>query len=148
MTREGDQEMEPNHGRIVVGVDGSPESLGGLRWAVQQAALTGSHIEAIFGWQEPQHYRLTSAGETENWREIAAPILGEAIRSLGAPETARITEKVARGHPAQILIVASARADLLVVGWRGQGGFVGMLLGSVSRYVIAHATCPVLVHRP
>ncbi|MGI9157173.1 MAG: universal stress protein [Marmoricola sp.] len=46
-----------------------------------------------------------------------------------------------------MLIDAAAGADLLVVGSRGHGGFVGMLLGSVSEHVAAHALCPVLVVR-
>ena len=41
----------------------------------------------------------------------------------------------------------SQGADLLVVGSRGHGGLAGMLLGSVSEHVIAHANCPVVVIR-
>ncbi len=39
-------------------------------------------------------------------------------------------------------------ADLLVVGSRGHGGLTGMLLGSVSKYCVTHAKCPVIVFRP
>jgi len=52
---------------------------------------------------------------------------------------------VVRAHPAQALLDAAAGADLLVVGCRGHGGFTGMLLGSTSQHVVAHAPCPVLV---
>ena len=50
-------------------------------------------------------------------------------------------------HPAGALMGAAEGADVLVVGSRGRGRFTGMLLGSVSRHVAAHAACPVVVHR-
>ena len=56
--------------------------------------------------------------------------------------------RLVEGHPAGILIEASAQADLLVVGSRGHGGFVGALLGSVSHRCVAHALCPVVVVPP
>jgi nucleotide-binding universal stress UspA family protein len=55
--------------------------------------------------------------------------------------------RVVRGHPAPILVEASKGAELLVVGSRGHGEFVGMVIGSVSEYCAEHAHCPVLVHR-
>ena len=58
-----------------------------------------------------------------------------------------ISFRVVQGHPAPILVEASKGADLLVVGSRGHGEFVGMLIGSVSEYCAADAQCPVLVHR-
>ena len=58
-----------------------------------------------------------------------------------------IDPRVVSGHPAPILVEASKGADLLVVGSRGHGEFVGMLIGSVSEYCATNAHCPVLVHR-
>jgi len=66
---------------------------------------------------------------------------------LGTDPSLRVEQEVVEGHPAQQLVVASEGADLVVVGSRGHGGFVGMLLGSVSQHVSAHAACPVLVVR-
>jgi nucleotide-binding universal stress UspA family protein len=54
---------------------------------------------------------------------------------------------VVQGHPAQVLLDASAGAELLVIGSRGHGGFVGAMLGSVGQHCVHHATCPVVIIR-
>ncbi len=54
---------------------------------------------------------------------------------------------VVEGAPAKVLIDHSADADLLVVGSRGHGGFAGMVLGSVSQHLAAHANCPIVIVR-
>ena len=57
-------------------------------------------------------------------------------------------QRVVEGHPAQVLIDAADGATLLVVGRRGHGGVVGLLLGSVARACTEHAPCPVVVVPP
>ena len=59
-----------------------------------------------------------------------------------------ITDAQLCEHPAGALINAATTADLVVVGSRGLGGFASAVLGSVSRAVLHHATCPVAVVRP
>jgi nucleotide-binding universal stress UspA family protein len=61
-----------------------------------------------------------------------------------SPVTA-ITTSVVQGDPARELQQAIGDQDILVVGSRGHGAAVGLLLGSVSQHVVAHARCPVVV---
>jgi nucleotide-binding universal stress UspA family protein len=133
-------------GRIVVGVDGSPAAALALRWALAQAVLTGAAVEAINAWQVPQvpGGRVSMMGG--DFSAISKEILRNAVEAVGAsPES--VTERTVQGHPAQVLVDASDGAELLVVGNRGHGGFTGLLLGSVSGQVLAHARCPTVVVR-
>ena len=134
--------------RIIVGVDGSPASVDTLRWAARQAQLTGGTLEAIISWEYPPQYGSEYVYmEDVNWADLARTTLEAAVTdaAIGDPSTCTLT--VTEGHPAQVLEMASSEADLLVIGSRGRGGFTGLLLGSVSEHVIAHADCPVVVIR-
>lgn len=133
-------------GRIIVGVDGSPSSEEALRWAAGQARLTGQEFHAVITWQVPVAHEGWGVGEfdwaghaTETLQKSAANVLGQP----GAPE---VVQHVIRGHPAKVLTEAVGDADLLVVGSRGHGGFAGLVVGSVSQHLVAHAPCPVVVH--
>jgi nucleotide-binding universal stress UspA family protein len=142
--------MNQTSGLIVVGVDGSDASLDAVRWAVRQAELTGWNLEAVISWQFPNTYGAQFiVDEDPEWDVLAKNILDGALATVQGHQ-GEITHTVTQGHPAEVLTDASATADLLVVGSRGHGGFVGMLLGSVSEYVSAHAHCPVVVvrHQP
>ena len=132
---------------IVVGVDGSPASVDALRWALTQAELTSAPVEAIAAWQTPSQYGFEVYSAEVDWADLAEQTLKTALKDAADGGTVDVTSVAVQGHPAQVLVDASARAQLLVVGSRGYGRLAGMLLGSVSEYVIAHATCPVLVIR-
>lgn len=135
--------------RIVVGTDGSASSTDALRWAAQIAADTGAQIDAITCWQYPQSYGMSGGSLDWNPTSDAAQILaGSLTDAFGDKQPDGLHADVREGHPAQVLIDASAGADMLVVGNRGHGGFVGLLLGSVSAYCVEHAHCPVVVVPP
>jgi nucleotide-binding universal stress UspA family protein len=132
--------------RIVVGIDGSTESVRALRWAAQLAAATGATLEAVGAWEWPTSYGWSSIPMDWDPAKDTDKILTAAVDELfGAHRPASLVLTVQEGHAAQVLLTAAEGALLLVVGSRGHGGFAGMLLGSVSTSCTEHATCPVLV---
>ena len=135
--------------RIVAAIDGSPASLDALHWAARQAVFTHSTLEIIMTWNWPPDYgmAMTFPSGYDPSESVAKIIEGaEATLHAEYPDL-EIAVRVLQGHPAPILVDASKGADLLVVGSRGHGEFVGMLIGSVSEYCTTHAHCPVLLHR-
>ncbi|MDF2748316.1 MAG: putative stress protein, partial [Propionibacteriaceae bacterium] len=85
--------------------------------------------------------------ETQPERD-ARDVLEKLVANLEPREPAvDVRISISKGSPAKVLIDMSQGADLMVVGSRGHGGFAGMLLGSVSQHVVAHAACPVVVLR-
>ncbi|SEF88014.1 Nucleotide-binding universal stress protein, UspA family [Thermomonospora echinospora] len=135
-----------NAGRIVVGVDGSQQSREALRWAARQARLTGARLELITAWDMPVTFGAPVYEGDYDLSAVAGQTLTETTAEVLGPEPdVPITPTVVRGHPAQVLVEASKGAELLVMGSRGHGGIVGVLLGSTSRYCVQRAKCPVVV---
>ncbi len=135
--------------RIVVGVDGSASSKAALAWAVKQAELTGATVKAVIAWEFPANfgYPVPVAPEP-SFEALAREVVTLALADVpAAAGNVTVEAEVVEGNGAKVLLDASAGADLLVVGSRGHGGFVGALLGSVSQHCVAHATCPVVVIR-
>jgi nucleotide-binding universal stress UspA family protein len=75
----------------------------------------------------------------------AHKLLDEVVKQAGGAGVVKVTYKIVRGAPATALLDASKRVDVLVIGRRGHGGFLGLLLGSVAQQVVHHAECPVVV---
>jgi nucleotide-binding universal stress UspA family protein len=140
-------ESTENRRRIVVGVDGSPASLSALEWAVRQGALTGAVVEAVTAWHFPATYGGYPIVAPVDWHSNAQTIQDIAVKEALGDEATALVRRVAQGHPVSVLLDAAAGAELLVVGSRGHGGFTGMLLGSISEHVVAHAPCAVVVVR-
>jgi nucleotide-binding universal stress UspA family protein len=141
------QQTTEHQRRIVVGVDGSPASLGALTWAVQQASLTDAVVEAVTAWQVPATYGGFPVDVGTDWRANAQTIQDIAVKEALGEEATALVRRVTEGHSVRVLLDAADGAELLVVGSRGHGGFTGMLLGSVSERVVVHAPCAVVVIR-
>ncbi|MCD0484499.1 universal stress protein [Streptacidiphilus sp. ASG 303] len=132
--------------RIVVGVDGSPPSRAALRWAADQAALTGAVVEAVTGWEFTPVYGWSVPSLDPELAAAAEQTLTESVREVLGPEPAvEVHRCTASGNAAQVLLDRAHGADLLVLGNRGHGGFAGALLGSVTQHCVHHADCPVVV---
>ncbi|HEY6278254.1 MAG TPA: universal stress protein [Streptosporangiaceae bacterium] len=148
MTTEGTgQEL------VVVGVDGSAESVAALGWAARYASATGARVRAVQAWHYPgavggpaiEVAPESIRGQTEEQQRAA---LDEAVAQVYAGQApAGVETMLGYGHAAEVLIEASKEADLLVVGSRGHRAFTGMLLGSVSLHCVTGAFCPVVVVR-
>ncbi len=132
--------------RIVVGVDGSEQSIEALRYAQKLAPVFGARIHAIAVWDYPAEYPGYVPLGTKEFSEAAEVHLAKAFKEAYGGHAPEGSEKtVVFAHPAKALVKASENAALLIVGRRGHGTFGGLLLGSVSRACVAHAHCPVLV---
>jgi nucleotide-binding universal stress UspA family protein len=135
--------------RLVVGMDGSPQSLAALDWVANLAEATGASVEVLASWEWPTNFGATLVVSSDyDPHADAEALVGGAVRDARARHpSVSFVPLVARGRPATMLVEASAGADLLAVGSRGHGEVSGALIGSVAEHCAAHAHCPVLVIR-
>ena len=121
---------------VIVGVDGSPNSLAALRRAAVQAAERGTALEMIYAIPADTDLSAVGAGYV---------MLDAAGRCVGATGLCLHTAKhvVACGEPAEVLASRSRGAQLLVIGGRFHSEEGNLLGGDVVPYCLAHAACPV-----
>jgi nucleotide-binding universal stress UspA family protein len=132
--------------RVVVGVDGSPESKLALRWGAYLAAVFGAELTALAVWDYPYTWGVAAIPLLWNPTQDLEDMLIDASKEVfGAEPPHGLRLIVREGDAARVLIDASRNALVLVLGSRGHGGFGGLLLGSVSMKATEHAKCPVLV---
>ena len=143
---------------VVVGVDGSASAQGALAWAAMTASARRCPLRIIHTFTVPTFTvpLLSSAPDmipirdlTVDLRSVADWVLAESESSARylAPDI-KITRELFVAGAAPTLLSQAHDAELLVLGSRGIGGFRGLLVGSVSTAVAAHARCPVVVVRP
>jgi nucleotide-binding universal stress UspA family protein len=138
---------------VVVGIDGSTESIAALGWASRYAAATGAKVRAVHAWHYPEAFGMALEGRAP--QSVTAKVeqglrdeLAKAVAQVYPdPAGAGLETALRYGHPVEVLIDESENADLLVVGHHGHHAFTGMLVGSVSIHCVTSAACPVVVVR-
>ncbi len=139
-------------GPVVVGVDGSPHSEELVGWAIDHASRHGLALEVLHAYAIPVYpgvvpyvppEEITRATSDFEKRVAAETLAG--WRERYPDVDVRVT--VSHGRPGPLLVRATERASLTVVGSRGRGAFLGMLLGSTSQSLLQHATGSVAVLR-
>jgi nucleotide-binding universal stress UspA family protein len=139
-------------GRIVVGVDGSPESVAALRWAGEEARIRGATLVAVTAWENSQVAAMGMPGGlvppdlSPQLKQGAEELQQAALREAGI-DPGEVEGSVREGGAAGVLLDAARGSDMLVVGSRGHGGFKELMLGSVSQQCAHHAACPVVIVR-
>ena len=135
-------------GRVVVGVDGSAESLAALRFAAVDARLRGAPLQVVHVWQDTDHAahgRFVPPGESakaradEAWHDILRAV-------WTSPRTSRSSASTLPGTRSRC---AQGLRGELPCWWsdRGGGSWAGLMLGSVSLHCITQSACPVAVIR-
>lgn len=130
----------PPHGRVIVGVDVSPQARHALTVAAEEARLRGCAVHAV------------------HWEHLGAEFVAPTTRQLIAwgkhlvdTELAHtnVTARpvVIHGHASDVLVRHSAHADLLVLGSRGRNPLANLLLGATSDHCAQHAHCPTMIVR-
>lgn len=139
-------------GLVVVGVDGSASSLAAVEAAAREARRRGAGLRVVHAFIWPaMHVPLgpSPLGPPEGGlRSTAERLVAEAVaRASTVAPGVEVGGAVMTGEPLTVLERQSRAAELVVVGSRGMGGFVGLLVGSTAVHLAAHGACPVLVVR-
>jgi nucleotide-binding universal stress UspA family protein len=128
--------------QVVVGVDGSPESLAALQWAADYCERFEAQLMILVAWHIPTEHASAVAALQEVDLELAASdVIKSALDQVRALHGGlEVTQQVVSGSPGKVLVQSSADAALLVVGTK-------RTLGTVSSYCAHYASCPVVIVR-
>lgn len=139
-------------GLVVVGVDGSESSLAAVEVAAREARLRGARLRVVhaFIWPVmPVPLGPSPLGPPDGGlQNMADRLVADAVeRARSVEPEVEVSSEVVTGEPLTVLEAESRAAELVVVGSRGMGVFVGLLVGSTAVHLAAHGRCPVLVVR-
>lgn len=144
--RSGDGTVAPDpRAAVVVGIDGSPASDAATAFAFDAASRRGVDLVALHAWSDVGVFPALGMDWHEREGE-GQQVLAERLAGWQEqyPDV-HVQRSLVCDTPAKWLLDAADRAQLVVVGSRGRGGFTELLLGSVSSAVAHAAQIPVVV---
>lgn len=127
---------------VVVGVDGSPAATAAVRWAADWAHERSIPLRMATAHQVAAHSAIAHARVRT---ELHTLLIRSAAVAVARHPDLSVAMDIVRQSPTAALVDLGSRAELVVVGKRGAGGWSGLLLGSVAADVAAHADCVVVV---
>ncbi len=135
--------------KIVVGIDGSESSINALSWALHEAKRHSASVHVVHAWSLPlvvDPMGVAIFTPVEEFRSAAQGVLQRALDTVKSLQgDTKVTSTVEYGSASQHLLDAASTADMVVVGRRGHGGFMGLLIGSVAEQIAHHAKCPAVI---
>ncbi len=137
--------------KILLAVDGSEHALHSARTAAELARTVNPkefRIVVAYDFIPPYLGEPNLQYAIDSRIEEAQKIMQAAVDAVGDIPCEIHTELLEASPAEAIISVASTRkSDVIVMGSRGRGTLAGLLLGSTSQKVVAHAPCPVLIVR-
>ncbi len=142
--------IDPGVRRIVVGVDGSAESVAALRWACREASLSATEVHAVLALEAACHraasYAVPATRQVSaSWgaaREVLRRSVTEAVSLFPG---VRVRTEITEGLAARVLLDHAADADMLVLGRTSHGPHLYRGAGPVIRACLRAAPCPVVI---
>ncbi|WP_409056096.1 universal stress protein [Streptomyces sp. SYP-A7185] len=134
---------------IVVGLDGSRESVAAADWAAREAVRRGLTLRLVHAWEVvPGDDQPVSPAGLRIPQYWAGKALRTAQRQLvGRYPQLTISAEQIRRPAVPALVTEGETAELLVLGNQGFGGLGGLLAGSVATAVVGQVRCPVVLVR-
>jgi|SRR5690625_502067 len=125
----------PDRAPVVVGIDGSRESLNAAGFAVREAQL----------WRRPMMLLHAYGRRPRYLQGESAQVVDNVVDELKLPKNVHVETRLVDGDAAPAMLRAGPAASMLVVGRHRSGSGAHLLSGSVSSVLSSHAPCPVMV---
>ena len=140
--------------RIVVGIEGSGYAKAALIWALEEALHHNAVVEVVTCYSPTYipsspdlgYVPFDGTNLISEVEKLQNEVVESALEAAGNPNV-QIKKTIQKGRAPETLMSIAEGADMLVVGNRGRGGFVGLRLGSVSQAISHNSHCPIVIVR-